>query len=97
MDQSVSIKALRRGTLKTRRTKDSHRTSKWWESAVFYQIAPISFQDSNGDGKGDLPGLLGRLDPAFAVKRDARFAAREVEVRGRQNGNAGIVCPQCGA
>jgi alpha-glucosidase len=29
---------------------------------VFYQIAPISFQDSNGDGKGDLPGLLGRLD-----------------------------------
>jgi alpha-glucosidase len=35
---------------------------KWWQRAVFYEIAPISFQDSNGDGKGDLPGLINRLD-----------------------------------
>src|SRR4051794_31078758 len=34
----------------------------WWRQAVFYEIAPISFQDSNGDGKGDLPGLIGRID-----------------------------------
>ncbi|CCD85261.1 Oligo-1,6-glucosidase [Bradyrhizobium sp. ORS 285] len=34
----------------------------WWQDAVIYEIAPISFQDSNGDGKGDLPGLLSRLD-----------------------------------
>ena len=27
-----------------------------------YVIAPISFQDSNGDGKGDLPGLIARID-----------------------------------
>lgn len=34
----------------------------WWKNAVFYQIYPKSFQDSNGDGIGDLPGIISRLD-----------------------------------
>jgi oligo-1,6-glucosidase len=34
----------------------------WWKSAVVYQIYPRSFADGNGDGVGDLPGILGRLD-----------------------------------
>src|SRR4051794_20118805 len=34
----------------------------WWQRAVVYQIAVKSFQDSNGDGKGDLPGLIGHID-----------------------------------
>ena len=34
----------------------------WWESAVFYQIYPKSFQDTDGDGVGDLKGILSRLD-----------------------------------
>ena len=29
----------------------------WWESAVFYQIYPKSFQDTDGDGVGDLRGI----------------------------------------
>lgn len=33
----------------------------WWQRAVIYQIAPMSFQDSNGDGKGDLKGIISRL------------------------------------
>ena len=34
----------------------------WWESAVFYQIYPKSFQDTDGDGIGDLKGVISRLD-----------------------------------
>ena len=34
----------------------------WWKNAVFYQIYPKSFQDTNGDGVGDLPGIIARLD-----------------------------------
>ena len=35
---------------------------KWWEDAVVYQIYPRSYQDSSGDGVGDLPGIIERLD-----------------------------------
>ena len=35
---------------------------KWWKKAVVYQIYPKSFQDSNGDGFGDLQGIIKRLD-----------------------------------
>ena len=34
----------------------------WWKSAVFYQIYPKSFQDTNADGIGDLRGIITRLD-----------------------------------
>jgi glycosidase len=34
----------------------------WWQGAVFYEVFVRSFQDSDGDGKGDLRGLTARLD-----------------------------------
>ncbi|KAL0948078.1 hypothetical protein HGRIS_010701 [Hohenbuehelia grisea] len=34
----------------------------WWKEAIVYQIYPISFLDSNGDGLGDLNGVLSKLD-----------------------------------
>jgi glucan 1,6-alpha-glucosidase len=38
------------------------KKTKWWQKAVIYQIYPRSFQDSNGDGVGDLQGIIKRLD-----------------------------------
>ena len=43
----------------------------WWRGAVIYQIYPRSFQDSNGDGVGDLPGITRRLDYVAGLGVDA--------------------------
>ncbi|MFC2967658.1 alpha-amylase family glycosyl hydrolase [Acidimangrovimonas pyrenivorans] len=43
----------------------------WWRGAVIYQIYPRSFQDSDGDGIGDLPGITRRLDHVAALGADA--------------------------
>jgi|GEM_PF-22212 len=47
----------------------SHTPMRWWQTAVFYQIYPRSFQDSNGDGVGDLEGIITRL-PYLAAEGD---------------------------
>ena len=44
--------------------------SDWWRGAVLYQIYPLSFADSNGDGWGDLPGIIHRLDYIAALGVD---------------------------
>jgi alpha-glucosidase len=45
--------------------------TEWWRGAVVYQVYPRSFADSNGDGVGDLPGLLARLDHVASLGVDA--------------------------
>jgi oligo-1,6-glucosidase len=44
---------------------------KWWKEAVVYQIYPRSFQDSDGDGIGDLKGIVSRLDYIKSLGVDA--------------------------
>jgi 1,4-alpha-glucan branching enzyme len=44
---------------------------KWWNNAVIYEIYPRSFQDSNGDGIGDLNGINQRLDYLQGLGVDA--------------------------
>ena len=44
---------------------------RWWQTGIIYQIYPRSFQDSNGDGVGDLPGITARLPYLHALGIDA--------------------------
>ena len=46
-------------------------TLSWWETAVIYQIYPRSYQDSNDDGIGDLPGITTRLEYSANLGVDA--------------------------
>jgi len=43
----------------------------WWRHGIFYQIYPRSFQDSNADGVGDIPGIIERLPYLLALGVDA--------------------------
>jgi alpha-glucosidase len=52
-------------------TPDDQKTPAWWRQAAVYQIYPRSFADSNGDGLGDIPGILSRVDYLAELGIDA--------------------------
>ena len=45
--------------------------AKWWQKAVIYQIYPRSFLDSDGDGIGDISGIVSKLDYIKSLGVDA--------------------------
>ena len=53
----------------------------WWQSAVFYQIYPKSFQDTDGDGVGDLPGIISRLDYLAELGIDSQMPSMPSSAR----------------
>ena len=60
-----------RGAVRAAWVGRSMTTKQWWRGAVIYQIYPRSFLDTNGDGIGDLPGIIGKLDYVAGLGVDA--------------------------
>ena len=59
---------------------------KWWKEAVFYQIYPRSFKDSNGDGIGDIKGITSKLDYLKALGVDAVWCSPMYDSPNDDNG-----------
>src|SRR5512145_2935955 len=51
--------------------KKADTNEKWWKEAVVYQLYPRSFKDSDGDGIGDLKGIIEKLDYLKSLGVDA--------------------------
>lgn len=58
----------------------------WWKEAVVYEIYPVSFKDSNGDGKGDLRGIISKLDYLKDLGVDVIWISPIYESPGMDNG-----------
>ena len=52
---------------------------KWWHNKVAYQIYPKSFKDTNGDGIGDIPGIISKLDYLKDLGVDILWISRIIE------------------
>lgn len=58
----------------------------WWKEAVFYQVWPRSFMDANGDGVGDIRGLIDRLDHIAELGVDAIWLSPHYDSPNVDNG-----------
>jgi alpha-glucosidase len=77
----LATKVLHESSSASRWTRDPHEKAPlvrgesqdqpWWQTGVVYQIYPRSFQDTNGDGIGDLPGIISRLYHLVSLGVDA--------------------------
>jgi alpha-glucosidase len=70
-DVAVSSRRVTSATTALQQAPAKSRAHPWWRGATIYQIYPRSFLDSNGDGIGDLPGILQRLEYIASLGVDA--------------------------
>ncbi len=68
---ALALGASQCAVLSAQLTAPTHQKPNWWKNAVIYEIYPRSFQDSNGDGIGDLNGITSRLDYLQSLGIDA--------------------------
>ena len=62
------------------------RNEPYWKDATFYQVYPASFKDSNGDGWGDLPGLISKIDYLYELGVDVIWVSPVFESPQRDMG-----------
>jgi len=74
------------GAKKDTATGNTTVDRKWWKEAIVYQIYPRSFQDSDGDGVGDLKGIISRLDYIKSLGIDAVWLNPIFESPNKDNG-----------
>src|ERR1700758_986189 len=67
---SISVICVGTSALAQQKSIDAEG-HQWWQHAVFYEIYPRSFADSNNDGIGDLNGIAAKLDYLHALGIDA--------------------------
>lgn len=63
-----------------------HRSPTWWKDVVIYQIYPRSFADSDGDGIGDLNGIIGKLDHLAELGVDVVWLSPHFDSPNADNG-----------
>ena len=66
-------------------TKNGYIT-KWWKEVVVYQLYPRSFKDSNGDGIGDLNGIISQLDYIKGLGIDVLWLSPHYDSPNADNG-----------
>ncbi len=66
--------------------RSNGHTRQWWKEAVIYQIWPRSFMDSDGDGIGDLRGIIARLDHVAGLGVDAIWLSPHFDSPNVDNG-----------
>jgi glycosidase len=64
----------------------SKTKSTWWKEAIVYQIYPRSFCDSNGDGIGDIPGIISKLDHIASLGVDVIWLCPVYQSPNNDNG-----------
>lgn len=67
-------------------TASTTRPTAWWKEAVVYQVYPRSFYDSNGDGIGDLNGIIAKLDYLEALGIDVVWLSPHFDSPNADNG-----------